>query len=300
MNYAVVDIGANTIRLSVYALVEDRPKLLFNKKQTVGLASYNDNGILNRSGIEKLSSVLKKFKEILHYYPTDKEYIFATASLRNVSNSDEVIRYIKENLDIDIDLLSGKSEANLGFLGISNYVSGLNTGLTMDIGGGSTEVVYFKDKKVKEIYNMDEGCLSLHKKFSNLISPKDSEIKNMNKIIKEKISELKNVKFSNHMIGIGGTIRNTAKLIYELGLSENKKSFNTNNVKKLYSLLIEKDDIAYKALLKVAPDRVHTMTSGLVIFVNLIEAFKINEINVSNYGIREGYIIDKILKKGDD
>lgn len=295
MSYAVIDIGANTIRLSIFAIEKEKPILLFNKKQTAGLANYNIDGELSQAGIDTLIKVLGKYQKILSYYRTEKDYIFATASLRNVGNSKEVIKKVKEELDIKIDLLNGKQEANLGFLGISTSVKNLESGITVDIGGGSTEIVYFKDEKIEDVFNLDDGCLSLHKKFVKGIVPTKEELDLISEYIDDKFIEFSDIpKDIDRLVGIGGTIRSTGKILKELNVTNNKNAFKVYDVYYLISLLNKNDQETYKSILKVSPDRIHTILTGLMIFKKICETFKIKDINVSNFGIREGYLIDKI------
>lgn len=298
MNYSVIDIGANTMRLSIFAIHQNKPVLLFNKKQTSGLANYNENGALSEDGFNVLVTTLKKFNKLLSYYPVDQKYVFATASLRNVSNSKEVIAHVKENTGLEIDLLSDKKEANLGFLGISSAVKNLENGISVDIGGGSTEIVLFKDRKIQQIFNLDEGCLSLHKKFVKGIMPKKAELAKIRKYIQKRMKSFKPDQKVDLLTGIGGTIRSSGKILAELKVIENKRHFEINHVYELYELLLEKDPETLDAMMRVTPDRIHTMQTGLVIFMTICQIFGIKKIQVSTYGLREGYVLDK-LKTGE-
>lgn len=295
MTYSVIDIGANTIRLSIFAVEDDKPILLFNKKQTAGLANYNIDGNLCEDGVETLIKVLSKYQKVLSYYKTEKNYVFATASLRNVKNSDEVIKSVKNELGIKIDLLSGKEEANLGFLGISNSIRNLDSGITVDIGGGSTEIVQFKDDEICDIFNLDEGCLSLHKRFVKGIVPTSSELNEISNYLDSKFQAFTDVPVDvERMVGIGGTIRSTGKILKELNVINKKTNFKVYDLYYLITLLEKNDQDTYKSILKVSPDRIHTIFTGLLIFKKICQLFKIKDIDVSNYGIREGYLLDKI------
>ncbi len=295
MNCAVIDIGANTIRLSIFAIDKSLPVLLFNKKQTAGLANYNDDGYLNKAGIETLISVLEKYKNILSYYPVDQTFVFATASLRNVINSSSIIKKVKNELKLKIDLLDSQEEANLGFLGISTSFHHLKTGMSVDIGGGSTEIVLFKDKEIRVVFGIDEGCLSLHKKFCNGVIPEKDEILKMTSYIEDKTWGFGDSTGEIDTIsGIGGTIRSVGKVLKELDLADNKRCYDIVSMNKLYHMLLEKDSEAYDALLKVVPDRSHTLLCGLVILKRICELFDIKQVNASSYGLREGYVINQL------
>ena len=65
MIYAVIDIGSNTIRLSVYKVIGDEVKNLFNEKSSASLASFIEKGMMNEHGIQKLINTLKEFKNLI-------------------------------------------------------------------------------------------------------------------------------------------------------------------------------------------------------------------------------------------
>lgn len=209
MNCSVIDIGANTVRLNIFAIKNNKPVLLFNKKETCGLAYYKERNILSQKGVDLLVSTLTKFDKLLQYYPVDQRCVFATASLRNIKNTREVVNYVKEKTGLSIDILSDKQEANLGFMGISSSVGNTWKGISVDIGGGSTEIVYFEKGEILKIYNLDEGCLSLHKKFVKGVMPKKSELKKAKYYLEERIEDFVPYSKVDHLIGIGGTIRST-------------------------------------------------------------------------------------------
>ena len=91
--YGVIDIGSNTIRLCIYEAAGGDINLLFNNKNTAGLAGYVKNGALTQKGIKKACSVLKQYKATVKNLPVEKLFVFATASLRNITNTDEIQDY---------------------------------------------------------------------------------------------------------------------------------------------------------------------------------------------------------------
>ena len=96
MLYGIVDIGSNTVKLNVYNCENDDIRVMFSKKENLGLVFYINNGKLTNEGIEELVTVLKKMKNDLDYLKIDNYSFFSTASLRNIENSDEVIQIIKD------------------------------------------------------------------------------------------------------------------------------------------------------------------------------------------------------------
>jgi exopolyphosphatase/guanosine-5'-triphosphate,3'-diphosphate pyrophosphatase len=156
---AIIDIGSNTIRMNVYIIKEDFFEQAFSSKEMAGLISHVENGVLAESGIIKLLDVLKRFDLILKRLNITRVYPFATASLRNIKNSHEIIQRVKETLGFDIHLVSGNEEGELGYIGAHSVVQ-RDSGLVVDIGGGSCELVPFKNNKIESSTSLPMGSLN--------------------------------------------------------------------------------------------------------------------------------------------
>ena len=162
--YAVIDIGSNTIRLKTYEYKDGNLINIFDKKEFAGLASYVDKfGNLSEEGITKCLEVLGEYKKCLANVIIDKLLIFATASIRNVNNTKEVVARIKEELGLDVVVLSGSEEAIYDFKGAKMKYN-LKDGLMVDIGGGSSELLFFKDDHILYKTSMPIGSLNVYTK----------------------------------------------------------------------------------------------------------------------------------------
>lgn len=122
MKHAIVDIGSNTIRLIIFEVKEKDINKILNKKYTAGLINYVENEKLSDKGVKKLVDTLKSIKLICDEMEVDTLDAFATASLRNIDNSKEVIDEVKVDCKIDIDLLSQEDEAKIGNIGILHKI----------------------------------------------------------------------------------------------------------------------------------------------------------------------------------
>ena len=97
--YCVIDIGSNTIRLVVYRVDDGKIKAILNNKYTAGLAGYvDDKNFMSQKGINKLITILKEFKEVIAALPDCRVYPFATASLRNIVNTEQVLELVYQEL----------------------------------------------------------------------------------------------------------------------------------------------------------------------------------------------------------
>lgn len=292
----IVDLGSNTIRLSIYKHDDGVTKLLLSKKSIAGLLGYVENGLLNDKGVEKACSVLNNFKDILYNFGIDRTYVFATASLRNIGNTDEVLRSIREKTGYQIDLLSGEEEARLDFCG-ATHATMLDSGLLIDIGGGSTELVSFENRAVYSAVSIPLGSLNLSLKYVRSIIPDATAYK---KIKQDVLCELKKNKFSaapGHAIcGVGGTARAARKLYNDM-YAEPPENMSLD-VKKLCKILSAYKKDATRVMhrvMQLAPDRIHTVITGLIVLTTIAKEVGADRIVVSSYGVREGYLYHKVL-----
>lgn len=122
---------------------------------------------------------------------------------------------VKEELDIDIDVLDQVEEAFLGNVGIRSEID-IEEGVSIDIGGASTEVVYFDKEGPKEFLNLNTGSLLLYKDNVSRILPKKKEMRTIKKAVLREINSNNFSSKSNKFIGIGGSIRTTGKIIEDL------------------------------------------------------------------------------------
>ena len=304
MNHAVIDLGSNTIRLSIYTYQTDPAtgaidfQRIFTRKEVAGLATYVNQGILSDEGVAKAVEVISELKTLAHLVNAPQVHVFATASLRNIDNSQSAVEAVEQGTGLKIDLLSGQEEALLGFKGISS-MNQLDTGLMVDIGGASTEIVYVKDGVPVYYDSMPWGCLNLYLKHVDNLTPTPREAKAMQRMIKDRLTFIDwPVPAGLPMIGIGGTCRATLKLSDRL--YPNQREANSMGVKRLRDMdirirenTITKDNI-YREIYKVVPDRVLTLASGLIILRAVLDKFDAHSVTVSEYGIREGYFVDRV------
>lgn len=302
MKCAVVDIGSNTMRMNIYSIKGGEVDLLFKKKQFSSLASYNENGLLSQEGINILLKTLSTFKKDLSKIKIKNMYIFATASIRNVANCSDIIKLVKNELDLDIDLISGKKEAFLGYMGLEDNLK-KNEGINIDVGGGSAEVIIYKDNDVVFSESMPEGSLSLYSKYVSGVLPNIYEVSHMQDAIKQNLEsiELKNIKkIPKHVTAIGGTARALVKLTNSLKVGKKDYEIEKSDLEEMINLISKGDIFLKKKIVRLLPERIHTITTGMIIYNMICEKLNVDKILVSKNGIREGYLDYKLNGVNDE
>ena len=300
MKIAIVDLGSNTIRLSVYHTLPDgRFELLFSEKEMAGLVSYVRGGRLSPEGIQRACTGIRDFQGLLRQFDMGAPHVFATASLRNIRNTEEAVAQIREATGVEVDVISGELEAKLGYYGTC-LATNLRDGAVFDIGGGSTEILEVRGGEIRKAQSLPIGSLALFNTCVDGLWPKKKELKKIRTAV---ASALKEAWLPEQRVekvcGVGGTARAVLKIAnawYEKPAGN--RSLTPAEVRRLTRLLLERDHQARKLILRSCPDRVHTILPGMMLMNTLTEKLCCGELYISPYGVREGYLCHKLLNAG--
>ena len=186
---------------------------MFHRKTMASLLSYRDKkGGITEQGINKAISVLLIYNKIIENIRVRKVFVIATASFRNLQNKDETADAIKKTTGFDVNVISGEEEGICGFIG-ATYNVNVDSGLMVDIGGGSTEFVFYKDRKICRTYSVQMGSLSLFANFVSGIIPTKEEYKRIKKYVESQLESIDSGEAPTQILcGVGGTSRATCKL----------------------------------------------------------------------------------------
>jgi exopolyphosphatase/guanosine-5'-triphosphate,3'-diphosphate pyrophosphatase len=299
--YAVIDIGSNTIRLSVFKANPTGLELVFTKKESAGLAQFVDkNNNMNDEGIQKAIATLKQFDMILKNVTFKDVYVFATAAIRNAKNSLYIVDCIEKETGFDIVVLSDSQEATFAYYGASQSLD-IDEGLLIDLGGGSTEVVIYKGGNIRYEVSIPLGSLNIYNKHVKKLFPTKKEIK---AIKKDYLKELKKIDYKkmdckiDKVCGVGGSCRSSLKIVnrkYKLPVFNNV--YDIKAIHKVIEESLDNRNNTLHDLLKVVPDRIHTILPGLVAIVTICEYFDCSMMLISQHGVREGYLWNKVSEQ---
>jgi len=299
--YAVIDVGSNTMRLSVYSIDDGRIDIMFHKKEMAGLANYVDEtGRLDRQGIRRAVDVLGAFRSTLGHLGVKLVYPFATASLRNIGNTDEVIAAIHAKTGYDVQVLSGREEAECDFRGAMSAID-LSEGLLVDIGGGSTEIVPFRKRRAQTADSLPIGSLSLYRDKVGGLLPDAAERASIEATVAEHLGELAKPEGLDTSVicGVGGTIRAVARLVNDhFDLPGDNRTFDIRDVEELLALYAVDDKESHNRILRVIPERIHTIVPGMLVLATVAAHYESRKVAVSSCGVREGYLLSLLKRDG--
>ena len=305
--YGIIDLGSNSVRLVIYE-VKRAPsaakpfRALVDEKKMAGLAAYVEAGMFTEAGVARAASVLSGHMRLARNLACERVDIFATAVLRNCSNSAAATSAIEAAAGVPVRVLSAAEEAHLGWAG-ARVGTALGSGTLIDIGGGSTEITPLDDQgRPRGDWEMGislpQGSVSSYAQFVTLVLPGVAECRAMANAFRAQLDKVENLPFyqAEHLYGIGGSVRAIAKMQAQASGEAPKPSVVTREqIDELFSLL-ERDASAFAhAAVKACPDRVHTLVPGMVIARTLLETLDGSDIAICKHGIREGYLMECVL-----
>lgn len=304
--YGIIDLGSNTIRLCIYE-VNSAPHeplrkkdidTLLNYKAMAGLASHVEDGAMTDEGIKRAIKTINAHLRRAAHFNCQRIDIFATAVLRNCSNSHKATAAIEEAIGMRISILSNEEEAHLGYLG-ARLDQKLEEGTMVDIGGGSTELTSIKGGFDLAKISIPQGSLSSFATYVKGLLPTQKEVEAIAQAFSElAVKEETDVYRSTQLYGIGGSIRSAAKLYGDLCNNGNRFNYLLpEHVEAILGLYAEDPNGFAHNALRTVPDRIHTIIPGCVI---IREAFALcggERLDICKFGVREGYLADRVLVK---
>lgn len=252
MKQAVIDIGSNSVRLTLYQIDGRSFKIIFREKIMAGLAGYVEDGALSSEGIKCACDALFEFRHTLQTLNIRKTAVFATASLRNISNTEEALSEIESATGFTVEVISGEEEARLGYIGAIQELH-ISDGAFVDVGGASTEVVIFEGGEAQTTVSFGLGSLSLYRRCVKKILPGSGSLKRIRAALQADIDEKKILPQGKHspLICVGGTARAALKLAVKyFDLPENCHSITASQLEQLCNVLCRADRKAVDLILQ--------------------------------------------------
>ncbi|WKB36184.1 hypothetical protein QS257_02750 [Terrilactibacillus sp. S3-3] len=210
--HAMIDIGSNSIRLVVMGIDgQGFYRQLLNFKAVARLSGFiDDNDNLSEAGMRYYCRRSGFFQSILRREKVTAVDAVATAAMRKARNRDQVLASVKEQTGLNIRILAGLKEAFYGYYAIINSTC-VEDGISIDIGGGSTEVTMFRNRELIHSHSFPFGAVTLYNTFYAQNDKKaDSKLEHF---LREQFSAFDWLTDQPlPVIGIGGSARNLARI----------------------------------------------------------------------------------------
>ncbi|WP_026674688.1 Ppx/GppA phosphatase family protein [Alkalihalobacterium bogoriense] len=298
---AIIDMGSNSIRLVINKIDNDgRYTQLHNFKVVARLSSHmTQKGHISKEGISIIISSLLQFKNIISYHKVDQVNGVATAAVRRAANQEEVLHTIKKETGFSFRVLSEYEEAYYGYLAVVNSTN-IENGITIDIGGGSTEVTIFKNRKMIHYTSFPFGAITLKQQFMNDSEPLQENLDALTSFLTEQYESLDWIVQSQlPVIGIGGTARNLSlvhqrQVDYPLaGLHQYE--LTKQDVESTQALFTSVNIEERQNIDGLSKDRSDIIIPAVQAILTLLNVTGSKTFTMSNRGLRDGLFYEEIL-----
>ena len=215
MRKAVIDLGTNTFNILIADVGENEFTVLHSEKEGVslGMGGINQN-IISPEAFQRGINAIRNFKLICINHNVNNIRAFGTSALRGAKNADLFVKQIKDELEIDINIISGEKEAELIYKGVKWSYNFENSGVIMDIGGGSTEFIFADKNGMNEMVSLDIGVSRIYQELSLNDPFTEKDINKINDWLDSKEKKFFEGKKSELLIGASGSFETFYELIH--------------------------------------------------------------------------------------
>ena len=302
MRIGVLDLGTNTFNLLIVDVNPDNSATpVFKTKIPVMLGSGGINrNTITPDAFQRGLNALKSHKALIDNFHVHKTFAFGTSALRSAKNGKQFIKAARENVHVDISLISGPKEAELIYYGVRQALDiGDEPSLILDIGGGSNEFIIGTSQEVIACHSFDVGAQRLLDKFKPSDPIRPEEVHKMEEYIEEALEPLfRDVEKHpvKELIGSSGSFDTFAALEVNRYHSPNelkgKKEFifNMAEFKVIHHDLLHATRTQRLAMKGMVEMRVDMIVIAAV-FVNVVlRRLNISQMRLSTYALKEGIL----------
>ncbi|MEM1392321.1 MAG: Ppx/GppA phosphatase family protein [Cyanobacteria bacterium P01_H01_bin.150] len=308
---AAIDLGTNSVHMVIVRIEPQIPSfsIIGKEKETVRLGDRDiETGNLKLKIMERTVNALKRFQDIAKTLNAEAIIAVATSAVREAPNGREFLYRIKNELNLDVDLISGQEEARRIYLGVLSGMEFNNEAHTIiDIGGGSTEIILGDSHEERCLSSTKVGAVRLTSELITTDPISDQEYNYLQAyargMLERAIEEvLSNINFGERtrLVGTSGTIETLANIHAKETLDSipstlNGYSFTLKDLRELVSRLRKMTNSERAEVPAMPEKRSEVILAGAVILQEAMTLLGVESITTCERALREGVIVDWML-----
>ena len=293
---AAIDMGSNSFHLAIARVDHGEVKKVASMSEKVQLAAgLDENKNLTEAAQQRGLACLSRFVGRLGSVQPNRLRIVATNALRQAKNGHEFIQKAAEILPKHIEIIAGREEARLIYLGVSHTMVNSGRRLVIDIGGGSTELIIGEEFEPVHTESLQMGCVAFTKAFFV-----DGEInqKSFDKAVVAARKELSGIANTykeagwDTVVGSSGTIKACRQITVNMGWSNEKEELTRDGLDKLKEKLLKYKHVAEMEFDGLKEDRRAVLPAGIAILYAIFDVLELDKLVYSDGALREGVMYD--------
>lgn len=292
--FAAADIGSNTAHLLVAATDGELVMRVDNLNEWIPLGEVVTRlGEIPKDVMEMLTLAVKEFKRIATSKKVDGFYVFATEGTRLARNHAEVLEKILKETGVKVEVISPLMEAQLSFRGTQLDTRNLGAKILFEVGGGSAQVAVIDDNKIVEQVSLPLGTGRIIAE-TGLTNPcPEYALVAANNYIRRKLEECPLRVNGKLAVASGGVGRGLWRALHPDGEKMISKYEVEYLLKSVEALSVDRIGSRFS----VKPKRAGTLLPGSLVYLALMDHFGVESCIVSEFGVREGAILEMAAGK---
>ncbi len=295
---AAIDVGTNAVRLELARVLPDGAlETLHTERDPVrpGEGLYQ-SGVIGTEVADRLISTLRRYAALCRRSGARVRAV-ATSALRDAKNKDEIVRRAREEAGLTLEVISGREEARLICLGVLHGKAPSTRSLCIDIGGGSTEIIFATGETPKDLWSVDLGSVRVTELFKLRDKVGKKQLTLIRNFTREMIAETIAHPISGAptaALGSSGTIGAIVAFARSEGMGHATMLEVTRAVEELADMDQEKRRKRFD------PRRADIIVAGSVVLEAVMRHLKVQTITAVDRGLREGVLQDLVRRRRTD
>lgn len=302
---AIIDMGSNSVRLIIMDIgPEGEYHQMENVKETVRLVENTaPDGSLDLRAQDHAVDTLSFFAKLCDVRRVDSIIAVATAAVRRAPNREEFLERLRRETGISVRVLARAEEAHLDYVGVVNSVSP-EAGLIVDVGGGSTKLVGYRNRLKEASVTLPFGIVTLTDRFLARDEIGAGSLTQLEGFLNAELSELDWLSQYDTVVALGGTARTLARIDrrrrgYKPDITHGYE-MQAGSVQDIYRRVASLDLQGRSRIPGMSLERADVIVAGIAVINQLLEVTGIQQLVTSRSGLRDGLLFEHLARDTKD
>ncbi len=303
---AVVDLGSNSFRLVVFTWTDAWWKRTDEIYEPVRVGEgLEQTGALQEAPMERALETIELFAHFCRATGITDVRPVATSAIREATNQAAFLDAAGRRSWLPIGVLSQEQEARYGYLAAVNSTT-LSTGVTLDIGGGSMQLVRVEDRRATAMRSWELGAVRMTERFLPGGKAKPKRLKALRAHVREQLAAapwIAEAGRDGRLVGVGGAVRNLAGAsMFRAGLPAHGiqgHRLTRDALADLVETMAAATPEERGRIPGIKPERGDVILAGALVVLGVMEAAGVGELEATEAGLREGVFFETLLADAD-
>jgi len=281
LRFGAIDIGSNAVRLIINDIIpgEDFKDAKLKKTAYLRLplrlgGDVFKHGEIRPKKADDFVKAMKIYADLLKFYKVEKFRACATSATRTAANKEHILKRIKDEAGIEIDVIDGKEESLILFETNRYSLPDGKIFLSADLGGGSLQITLFNGQNLIWNHSYKIGTVRI---LNGVVNPSELDA------LEAKLKEIKETYGKIRLLGSGGNINKISKIVEE-------KNVDEKDIKKLHEKLSKMSITERMHEYEFRKDRADVIVPASEIYLKIMKHLDVDKIYVPKIGVADGII----------